>query len=91
MIVKAVTAEHGLQNRYDVFVILEPREARYTKSGARMDANSASQRGAPTVAGRNHAPPEADGWLEASWYNDKAPFGGISANPVTVVVRWGAS
>lgn len=54
--------------------------ARYTQNGRRIEPGAPPEASAsPTDAGMT-VPPAADGWLEASWYHDKAPFGGISAN-----------
>ena len=49
----------------------------YTANGKRIEAAEGAAAPRPS---KPNAPPEADGWLEASWYNDRAPFGGIGAN-----------
>lgn len=55
------------------------RFAHYTASGQRIEAGAAAEGAATPRLSKPSAPPEADGWLEASWYHDQAPFGGISA------------
>lgn len=51
----------------------------YAARGARIaPAGTTSSPGLP-VPGQGGTSPTADGWLEASWFNDKAPFGGIAA------------
>ena len=51
------------------------RYAHYTSAGVRVAADA----GSSNAASRPHVP-EANGWVEASWYNDSAPFGGLSAD-----------
>lgn len=51
----------------------------YTASGKRIEAGAAADIAATSRLSKPSAPPEADGWLEASWYHESAPFGGISA------------
>lgn len=54
--------------------------ARYMQNGRRIEPGMPPQAIAAPLDGRKTVPPEADGWLEASWYHDAAPFGGISAD-----------
>jgi len=54
--------------------------ARYTKNGSRIEPQMSSTPAATPPAADANRPPRADGWLEASWYRDKAPFGAISAH-----------
>jgi hypothetical protein len=56
------------------------RFAHYMASGRRIEAGASEPRAATPLLRKPSAPPEADGWLEASWYHDKAPFGGIGAS-----------
>ncbi|PMS19383.1 hypothetical protein C0Z18_13730 [Trinickia dabaoshanensis] len=52
----------------------------YAAKGARLALTGSKQGPALSVPVPAGALPTADGWLEASWFNEKAPFGGISAN-----------
>ena len=56
------------------------RFAHYTIGGRRIEADALLEHGAMPLVGKPSTPPQANGWLEASWYHDKAPFGGVSAN-----------
>jgi hypothetical protein len=51
------------------------RYAHYTSAGMRVAADAR-----PSSAASRPRAPEANGWVEASWYNDSAPFGGLSAD-----------
>ncbi len=55
------------------------RYARYTKNGTRIALGDSPPGPVSPRRGLAYRTPEADGWLEASWYHQRAPFGGISA------------
>lgn len=54
--------------------------ARYGKSGNRIEPGMSTAPGVTPPASSANLPPRVDGWLEASWYHDKATFGGVSSH-----------
>ncbi|WP_116136495.1 hypothetical protein [Trinickia diaoshuihuensis] len=51
----------------------------YGRQGGRIEPGGSRWGPGLPIPGLAGASPGADGWLEASWFNDKAPFGGIAA------------
>lgn len=53
------------------------RYPHYTKEGVRLDGNALPSH--PMMQSRSAKAPDVNGWLEASWYTNSAPYGGMSA------------